>query len=86
MSLIKVTKYQSLDHTSLHMIKCCLTDLISFKYDLLLSKLNHKTNNLREVLDKALIEIAEVNEELYLSEIDENRSFDDCLYLSRIHL
>jgi len=43
-------------------------------------------NNLREVFDKALIEIAEVDEELYLSEIDENRSFDDHLYLSRIHL
>jgi len=43
-------------------------------------------NNLRKVLDEASIEIAEVNEELYLSEIDENRSFDDHLYLSRIYL
>ncbi len=68
------------------MIECYLTDLISFKYDLLLSKLNYKMNNLRKVLDKASIEIAEVNEELYLSEIDESRSFDDHLYLSRIHL
>ena len=68
------------------MIECRLTDLILFKYDLFLSKLNHEMNNLREVLDKASIEIAEVNEELYLSEIDENRSFDDHLYLSRIHL
>jgi len=68
------------------MIKCYLTDLISFKYDLLLSKLNYKMNNLRKVLDKASIEIAEVNEELYLSEIDESRSFNDHLYLSRIHL
>ncbi len=68
------------------MIECYLTDLISFKYDLLLSKLNYEMNNLRKVLDKALIEIAEVNEELYLSEIDESRSFDDHLYLSRIHL
>ena len=68
------------------MIECHLTDLISFKYDLLLSKLNYEMNNLRKVLDKALIEIAEVNEELYLSEIDESRSFDDHLYLSRIHL
>jgi len=42
-------------------------------------------NNLRKVLDKALIEVAEVDEELYLSEIDENRSFDNHLYLSRIH-
>ena len=67
------------------MIECRLTDLISFKYDFLLSKLNHKMNNLRKVLDKALIEVAEVDEELYLSEIDENRSFDNHLYLSRIH-
>ncbi len=68
------------------MIEDDLTDFISFKYDLLLSKLNHEMNNLREVLDKASIEIAEVHEELYLSEIDENKSFNDCLYLSRIHL
>jgi len=67
------------------MIECRLTDLILFKYDLLLSKLNHEMNNLREVLDKASIEIAEVNEELYLSEIDESRSFNNHLYLSRIH-
>jgi len=44
------------------MIECHLTDLILFKYDFLLSKLNHKMNNLRKVLDKALIEVAEVNE------------------------
>jgi len=68
------------------MIEDDLTNFVSFKYDFLLSKLNHEMNNLREVLDKASIEIAEVNEELYLSEIDENRSFDDHLYLSRIHL
>ncbi len=68
------------------MIEDDLTDFISFKYDLLLSKLDHEMNNLREVLDKASIEIAEVDEELYLSEIDENKSFNDCLYLSRIHL
>jgi len=43
-------------------------------------------NNLREILDKALIEIAEVDEELYLSEIDEDKLFDNHLYLSRIHL
>ncbi len=67
------------------MIECCLTDFISFKYDLLLNKLNHEMNNLRKVLNKASIEVAEVDEELYLSEIDENRSFDDHLYLSRIH-
>ncbi len=67
------------------MIECRLTDLILFKYDLLLSKLNHEMNYLREVLDKASIEIAEVNEELYLSEIDESRSFNNHLYLSRIH-
>ena len=41
-------------------------------------------NNLRKVLDKASIEVAEVDEELYLSEINENKSFDDHLYLSRI--
>ena len=86
MSLIKVIKYQSLNHTSLYIIECCLTDLISFKYDFLLNKLNHEMNNLREILDKALIEIAEVNKELYLSEIDENKSFDNHLYLLRIHL
>jgi len=68
------------------MIECRLTDLISFKYDLLLSKLNHETNNLRKVLDKASIKVAEVNEELYLSEIIECKSFNDCLYLSRVHL
>ena len=71
---------------SLHMIKCCLTDFISFKYDLLLNKLNHKMNNLRKVLDKASIEVVEVNEELYLSEIIECRLFNDCLYFSRVHL
>jgi len=80
-----VTKYQSLNHTSLHIIECCLTDLISFKYDFLLNKLNHEMNNLRKVLDKALIKVAEVDEKLYLNEIDENKSFDDHLYLSRIH-
>jgi len=61
------------------MIEHHQTNLISFKYDFLLSKLNHKMNNLQEVLDKALIEIAEVDEELYLSEIDENKSFNDHL-------
>ncbi len=79
-------KYQSLNHTFLHMIECHLINLISFKYDLLLSKLNHKINNLQEVLDKALIKIAKVNEELYLSEIDENKLFNNHLYLLRIHL
>ncbi len=39
-------------------------------------------NNLRKVLDEALIEVAEVNEELHLSEIIECRSFHYCLYLS----
>ena len=68
------------------MIECRLTNLISFKYDLLLNKLNHKTNNLRKILDKASIEVAEVNEELYLSEIIECKSFHDDLYLSKIHL
>jgi len=68
------------------MIECCLTDLISFKYNLLLSKLNHEMNNLQKVLDKVSIEVAEVNEKLYLSEIIECRSFNDCLYLSRVHL
>ncbi len=43
-------------------------------------------NNLQEILDEALIEISKVNEELYLSKIDENKSFNDNLYLSRIHL
>ncbi len=68
------------------MIEHHLTDLISFKYDFLLSKLNHKMNNLQEVLNKTLIEIIKVDEELYLNEIDESRSFNDHLYLSRIHL
>jgi len=68
------------------MIERHLTDLISFKYDFLLNKLNHEVNNLREILDKALIEIAEVDEELYLSEINEDKLFDNHLYLSRIHL
>jgi len=68
------------------MIECHLTNLISFKYDLFLSKLNYEMNNLRKVLDKASIEVAEVNKELYLSEIIECRSFNDCLYLSRVHL
>jgi len=81
-----VMKYQSLNHTFLHMIECYLINLISFKYDLLLSKLNHKMNNLQEVLDKALIKIAKVNEELYLNEIDENKLFNNHLYLLRIHL
>jgi len=80
-----MTKYQSLDHALLYIIEHHLTNLISFKYDLLLNKLNHEMNNLQEVLDKALIEIAEVDEELYLSEIDEDKSFNDHLYLSRIH-
>jgi len=39
-------------------------------------------NNLRKVLDEASIEIAEVNEELHLSEIIECRLINDCLYLS----
>ncbi len=43
-------------------------------------------NNLRKVLDEALIEIAEINEELHLSEIIEYRSINDCLHLSRVHL
>ncbi len=81
-----MTKYQSLDHTSLHMIECRLTGFISFKYDFLLSKLNHKMNNLRKVLDEASIEIAKVNKELHLSEIIECRSINDCLHLSRVHL
>ena len=42
-------------------------------------------NNLRKFLDKASIEVAEVNEELYLSEINEDKLFDDHLYLSRIY-
>ncbi len=71
---------------SLYMIKDNLTDFISFKYDLLLSELNHWINNLRKVLDEVSIEIAEVNEELHLSEIIECKSINDCLYLSRIHL
>ncbi len=53
------------------MIEDDLTDFISFKYDLLLSESNHWTNNLRKVLDETSIEIAEVNEELYLNEIIE---------------
>ncbi len=68
------------------MIEDNLTDFISFKYNFLLNELNHWTNNLRKVLDEALIEIAEVNEELHLSEIIECRSFDNHLYLLRIHL
>jgi len=43
-------------------------------------------NNLRKVLDEALIEIAEINEELHLSEIIEYRSINDCLHLSQVYL
>jgi len=68
------------------MIECCLTDLISFKYDFLLNKFNHEMNNLRKILDKTSIEVAEVNEKLYLSEIIECKSFYDDLYLSKIYL
>jgi len=39
-------------------------------------------NNLQKVLDEASIEVAEVNEELHLSEIIECKSFHYCLYLS----
>jgi len=39
-------------------------------------------NNLQNVLDEALIEIAEVNEELHLSEIIECKSINNCLHLS----
>jgi len=42
-------------------------------------------NNLRKVLDEASIEVAEVNEELHLSEIIECKSINDCLHLSRVH-
>jgi len=38
-------------------------------------------NNLQKVLNEALIEIAEVNEELHLSEVIECRSINDCLHL-----
>jgi len=43
-------------------------------------------NNLQKVLDEVLIEIAEVNEELHLSEIIKCRLINDCLHLSRVHL
>jgi len=43
-------------------------------------------NNLRKVLYKTSIEVAEVDEELHLSEICKSRSFDYCLYFSEIHL
>ena len=42
-------------------------------------------NNLRRVINKALIEIAEINKELYLSKIIKNKLIHDCLNLSRIH-
>jgi len=38
-------------------------------------------NNLQKIFDEALIEIAEVNEELHLSEIIECKSINDCLHL-----
>jgi len=68
------------------MIEDDLIDFISFKYDLLLNELNHKMNNLRKILDKVSIEVAEVNEELHLSEIIECKSINDCLHLSQVHL
>ncbi len=43
-------------------------------------------NNFQKVLYKTLIEIAEVDEELHLSEICRSRSFNYCLYFSEIHL
>ncbi len=68
------------------MVKGRLTSVISFKYHLFLSESNHWSNNLREVLYKATVEIAEVDKELHLGEICRSRSFDNCLYLSRVHL
>jgi len=38
-------------------------------------------NNLQKIFDEALIEIAEVNEELHLSEIIECKLINDCLHL-----
>ncbi len=64
------------------MVENVLTNFISFKYDFLLSELNYWMNNLWKVLDEALIEIAEVNEKLHLSEIIECRSINDCLHLN----
>jgi len=43
-------------------------------------------NNLEKVLDEVSIEIAEVNEELHLSEIIECKSINNCLHLLQIHL
>ncbi len=43
-------------------------------------------NNLQKVFYKMLIEIAEVNEELHLSEICKSISFNYCLYFSEIYL
>jgi len=43
-------------------------------------------NNLQKVLDEASIEVAEVNEELHLSEVIECRSINNCLHLSQVHL
>ncbi len=63
------------------MIKDVLTNFISFKYDLLLSELNHWTNNFRKVLNKASIEIAEVNEKLHLNEIIECKIINNCFKL-----
>ncbi len=63
------------------MIKDVLTNFISFKYDFLLSELNHWTNNFRKVLNKASIEIAKVNEKLHLNEIIECKLINNCFKL-----
>jgi len=68
------------------MVKDRLTSVISFKYHLFLSELNQRTNNLCKVLYKTSIEVAEVDEELHLSEVCRSRSFDYCLYFSEVHL
>ena len=43
-------------------------------------------NNLRKVLNETLIEIAEVNKKLHLSEIIDCKLINDCLHLLQVHL
>ncbi len=42
-------------------------------------------NNLEKVLDKALIEIAEINEKLHLNEIIKCKLINHCLYFLCTH-
>ncbi len=83
---VEMLQNESYHYLLLQFFKDHLTNLCSFKEIIFLSQLYHESSDLWKVLYESLIEIAEINEDLYMSQWLRHFSILNHIYFSRIYL